>query len=98
MNKICKLHGSSLKSKPLDFKDFTKYKEFNNKLEKLFKNTSEPPSFKKSLRYLERYNKTFKYGIMDADEMRQIGKDKNIFNLSNLQTKSLKFKMHLEGF
>lgn len=81
MNKICKLHGCSLKSTTLDFKDLTKYVEFNKKLEKLFKNTSEPPSFKKCLRYLERCNKSFKYGIMDADEMHQIGEDKHLFNI-----------------
>lgn len=74
MNKMCKLNGSSLKAKPFDFKELTKYPEFNNKLEKLFKNNSTYPSFSKSLKYFKRCNKVYKYGITEDIVMHEIGK------------------------
>lgn len=74
MNKICKLNGSSLKSKPLDFIDLTKYPEYNKKLETLFKNASSPPSFSKFLQYFKRCNKFYKYGITEDNVIHEIGK------------------------
>lgn len=74
MNKICKLNGSSFKSKPIDFKDLTKFPEYNKILETLFKNASSPSSFSKSLQYFKRCNKFYKYGITEDNVMHEIGK------------------------
>lgn len=74
MNKMCKLNGSSLKSKSFDFKDLTNYPEYNNKLEKLFKKNPSPPSFSKSLQYFKRCNKVYNYGIKEDNVMHEIGK------------------------